>query len=582
MHVILDNPYRIIGQLVGTPLKEKTKQISRLKQYIEAEQEPPEEFCFPGLGRLDRTFEFVTNAASELNLDHDKLNHALFWFYNGNDVTDEPAFELLKEGDIKEAGALWAKITNGKEVTEKNASAFFNLSTLIMSGSFHKGGLKKASLEKGIKLKLKFLESDYVRNFKELAVDATYQTSKRAIQLIFLKQLQLELDKSDIFSTSKLLEVLSTIEFTAKDDFIKLSVERPINNIEKEVDAAAKNRTANNANALQIGTNLYDTSYEWLFQLNNLLSLTNFQYISIADKVAEEVLQCGIDYFLHFKETDIDPGPKSLELCLKAQIWVTGSILKERFRDTIKHLKEWTDDEPQRAKVRFLKDDIAYIDNKLDNFKNLNDSLVNAKDLIESCKPKLLKMKTVLGQSETFYLSVSSAIVQNSQNMIVSVINNVTDGFTKNTASKSALQSSLQSALDLTYNLKTCDMHYENKVHFNKNLDALKSICSQVGVSTLSPKERLQQELKQAEAKVNDIQKQTYYAAEILNAKSELARINEWQFLRSQADKQSQVNAQQRKIDQLLTKSSQEKAAQLKRQQTKINDLKTKILQTYI
>lgn len=579
MHVILDNPYRIIGQLVGTSLKEKTKQISRLKQYIEAEQEPPEAYSFPAIGNLDRTLDSVTDAASNLNLDHDKLNHALFWFYNGNEVTDEPAFELLKEGNIKEAGALWAKITNGKEVTEKNASAFFNLSTLMMSGSFHKAGIKEATLEKGIKLKIKFLESDFSRGLKELAADVTYQASKRAVQLMFLKQVQAEIEKSNIFSTNKLLEALSTVEFTAKDDFVKLSVARPITNIEKEVNAAAKNRNANNANALRIGTELYDDSYEWLFQLNNLLSPTNFQYTSIADKVAEEVLQCGIDYFLYYKETDTDPGPKSLELCLKAQTWATGNILKERFKDTIKHIKEWNDDEPQRANLRFLKDDLAFIDNKLDRFKNLSDSLVNAKDLVDTCKPKLMKMKKVLGQSEAFYLSVSSTIVQNSQNMIVSAINNATEGFSRNTVSKSALQTSLQSALDLTYNLRTFDMHHDNKLHFNKNLDALKSICTQVGLSTLSPKERLQQELRQAESKVNDIQRQTYFVAEINNAKSELARINEWQFMRSQADKLSQINAQQRKIDQLLTKSSQEKAAQLRMQQTRINDLKAKILQ---
>jgi hypothetical protein len=36
MKTILNNPYRIVGLLVGATAKEQTKQISRLKKYIEA------------------------------------------------------------------------------------------------------------------------------------------------------------------------------------------------------------------------------------------------------------------------------------------------------------------------------------------------------------------------------------------------------------------------------------------------------------------------------------------------------------------------------------------------------------------
>lgn len=580
MRIILQNPYRIIGQLVGTTLREQIRQVSRLKQYIEAEQEPPMAFSFPILGKLDRSIESVNTASSELNLDIDKISYGLFWFYNGNEITDEPAFEFLKEGNVKEAGAVWSKMTNGKDVNEKNASAFFNLSSLLISKSFLKSEVKEATLDKGIRLKLKFLESDLFHGFTNVASDATYQTSKRAIQLVFLKQLQIEIEKSKVFPISSLLGILSKIEFTAKDEFIRFSIEGPIKDIEKAVDRSAQDRVSNNANALKVGTLLYDKQYEPLFQLSNLSTPSNFQYSTIADKVAEEVLQCGIDYFLHYKETDIDPGLQAFDLCKKAQTWVTGNILKERFKETLKHIQEWNDDKPQRVKLKSIKDDIAFIDGKLERFKNLSDSLSNAKDLIETCKPKLLKIKAVLGQSEEFYLAISSAIVQGAQNMIVAAINTATESFSRNTVTRSLLQQSLQSALDLTYNLKTFDIYYDNKEHFNKNLDALKSICTQVGISTLTPKERLQQELRQAETKLNDIQRQTFYSAEINNAKNELSKINEWQFLRSQADKDSQINTQQKKINQLLANSSQEKATQVRNQQVKITNLKTKILQT--
>jgi hypothetical protein len=110
MNLIKNNPYRTVGLLVGVTAKEKSKQISRLKKYIEAEQDPQDDFSFPALGEFHRTLESVEEAASKLNLDNDKINAALFWFWNGNPITDEAAFEALKSGDIEAAYEIWDKL----------------------------------------------------------------------------------------------------------------------------------------------------------------------------------------------------------------------------------------------------------------------------------------------------------------------------------------------------------------------------------------------------------------------------------------------------------------------------------------
>ena len=101
MHIIKKNPYRTVGLLVGATAKEQERQIRRLKQFIIADQDPQDDFSFPKLGLLPRTIENVNDAVSKLNLESDKMNAALFWFYKGNDITDEPAFDAIKEGDIK-------------------------------------------------------------------------------------------------------------------------------------------------------------------------------------------------------------------------------------------------------------------------------------------------------------------------------------------------------------------------------------------------------------------------------------------------------------------------------------------------
>ena len=110
MQLIQNNPYRTVGILVGATAKEQVRQIKRLKQFIDAEQEPEDDFSFPVIGEIVRTVDSVTESASKLNLDSDKMNASLFWFYNGNPITDEPAFDALKDGNIDQAITIWRKL----------------------------------------------------------------------------------------------------------------------------------------------------------------------------------------------------------------------------------------------------------------------------------------------------------------------------------------------------------------------------------------------------------------------------------------------------------------------------------------
>ena len=202
MQIIQNNPYRTVGLLVGATAKEQERQVKRLKQFIEAEQDPQDDFSFPTLGHLHRTIDKVNEAASKLNLDSDKMNAALFWFYKGNQITDEPAFEAIKEDDLDQVLNIWSKLTINGEVSQRNASAYSNLGTLYLSGILEGTNTNEALLEQGILLKLKFIESDYIKDFKALATDKTYKTTKKELQLLFLNQLQAEMDKSEVITSN--------------------------------------------------------------------------------------------------------------------------------------------------------------------------------------------------------------------------------------------------------------------------------------------------------------------------------------------------------------------------------------------
>jgi hypothetical protein len=368
MNTILNNPYRIVGLLVGATAKEQTKQISRLKKYIEAEQDPQDDFSFPALGNLHRTLDSIEEAASKLNLDNDKINAALFWFWNGNPITDEAAFEALKSGDIEAAYDIWDKLITKtdeegkrywKPVTEKNYSAFHNCSVLNIIRA-------NGNLHNAIAASLYFLESDLVNKFVSTVADETHKTNKKELQLLFLNQLHSDIEANKKSSLSKFLEILNKQEFVAKQDFMKGFVQKPIEQIEHKIETAKNKRKASKANAAKTGQELFTATASDLTQLKSIVGANDLKFTSISDKVANEVLQCSIDYFNESqeKESSSDYTETAMKLAKQAETLAIGRLTKDRVKDSIETLSEMKDRELSQAVdlLKSIKD--AYETNK--------------------------------------------------------------------------------------------------------------------------------------------------------------------------------------------------------------------------
>jgi len=358
MKTILNNPYRTVGLLVGATAKEQAKQISRLKKFIEAEQDPQDDFSFPSLGDFHRTIESVEDAASKLNLDNDKINAALFWFWNGNPITDEAAFEALKSGDTEAAYEIWDKLITKtdeegkrfwKPVTEKNYSAFHNCSVLNIIRA-------NGNLSNAIVASLYFLESDLVNKFVSSVADETHKTNKKELQLLFLNQLHSDIEASRKNSLPKFLEILNKQEFVAKQDFMKGFVQKPIEQIEHKIETAKNKRKASKANAAKAGQELFTATASDLTQLKSIVGASDLKYTSIADKVANEVLQCSIDYFNDSQEKDSnsDYAETAMKLAKQAETLAIGKLTKDRIKDSIETLADMKDRELSQA-IELLK-----------------------------------------------------------------------------------------------------------------------------------------------------------------------------------------------------------------------------------
>jgi len=492
MKAVLNNPYRTVGLFVGATAREQERQIKRLKQFIAAQQDPQDDYSFPTLGHLDRTEESVTDAASKLNLNSDKMNAALFWFYKGNSITDEPAFDAIKDADLDQVINIWTKLTSTGEVTNRNASAFSNLGTFYLSGILEGTNSNEEILEQGILLKLKFLESDFIKDFKELATDETYKTTKKELQLLFLTQIQSEVEKSGVITLNKLLDILTQQNYSAKEDFLKEFVNKPIEQIEKQVEETKVKRRANKAKAANIGKALFVATSENLKQIKSILGTSNLRFSSISDKVSDEILQCGIDYFSHHKDSTTDPGSASMDLFRKAKTLALGNIAKQRCKENTESLQEWIDNKPERDKQAKILVDFEKLKNLIDEYEDRNETVANAKQFLASARPYLSNIKNILGSTDELYLGLSTRIARDAQGMCVSEINKLQDRFanTNENSTKLAavllLKERVNEAWEVTTTIGSMDLRQDFRTRYIENKNSLSSLKTQLAALNTS------------------------------------------------------------------------------------------------
>jgi hypothetical protein len=490
MKLINENPYRIVGLLAGATAKEQSRQIKRLLQFIEADQDPDDDFSFHKTGKLIRNAEKVTTAVSKLNLDSDKLDAAIFWFYLDNPVTDEPAIEFLKEGNREAAFNIWVKKVSSNEVSEQNWSAFHNLSTLLLWYSIKGNEINKEYLTKGIQLKIQFLNSEYFLNLIQKVTDSTFKTSAKSVQINFLNLVQNEIEKANLNTQARLNEIVGNLTFEAKDDFLKGLSLVPIETIEKLIKDSKNRKKQDPEEAYYVGVELYNAGKEIIYSLKDLLGANSLSFTTISDKFSNEILQCGITYFNSLKDSDKNPGKATMVLFNYAKQFAVGNIIKQKCKEEIDDLQKWIDDTPNRERLAVVGVDMLFIGAKLERFQNLPDTVTNARDLVEGCKPKLANMRTALGNRDEFYIKISSAVVNNAQGMLVAAVNEAQEEFALN-RNIHTLKHIISGALSVTQAMSNFDMLPDVKSHFTRNKEAITNINNQIYNATASTAEKL-------------------------------------------------------------------------------------------
>lgn len=342
MELIQYNPYRIAGILANATEKELQKQNAKIKAYTKVGKEVKSDYDFKFLGDITRTEDSVSQAFSNIEQNQDKVYHALFWFLNASPF-DNTAIDYLKNGDEEKAVEIWEKVTTSKEVNSKNFSAFSNL------GTFKLLSKAKSDIKTGIEAKLKLIESDYFEDFVHSVADQTFTINNQKQSEKLIDELLTQLKNR--YSSSETLELFSGCNETTQKYLSQKFTEEPLHNIESQIDRCKKKRKANKSSAYEFGLNLFVKTKDDLSLLKSLLGASDLKYKAVADQLANEIMQCGIDYFNESQENNSSANylESAQKLTKFAASVAVGSLTKDRAKDSLVTLEDMKDREVNHA-----------------------------------------------------------------------------------------------------------------------------------------------------------------------------------------------------------------------------------------
>ena len=339
---ISQNPFRVISVLSNSGAKEIKKNLSKIKAFTKIGKSPSfqYDFSFLNLADIKRSEDVISRVENKLLLDDSKIKNSLFWFINISPI-DSVALNNLSDGNIDKAIEIWTKSVNGKEISEKNFSAFNNLSSLLFlksldsskSDQFFKGETATLELRSAISNKYSLLDSKYFYNYCESVLKNTNQIDVIDIKS-FISNLLIELLSSN-YTNKELSDLFKGLDGELSKNLSENLINEPVREIITLIKVSNEELENDHKQGIEIGKKLIKDSFKHIKQIKEIVGKEDYQYQSIADKLSNQILQSGI---LCFNKTKNDSD--FLSSYKYALTIAVESKTKKRANDCIKHCKE--------------------------------------------------------------------------------------------------------------------------------------------------------------------------------------------------------------------------------------------------
>lgn len=475
LRIISQNPYRVLGVLSNSPLKERVGNQNRLAAFAKVGKEVsfPNDFAHIIPEKPVRTSDSISSANVALNLDKDQLKHALVWFINGSPI-DEIAIKHIQAGNLDKARELFEK--------KETFSSLINVGVLNLISGNYTSGFSNISM---------VIHNNEHRSalLKALGIE-NLTMSEDEIAAMFIELMLTEVSASTLLSAATNPNDKALIGKTALDE--------PISAINAAV-AAAKSVNSKDAEAnLKAGTKLMNSTKTALKTVKDIVGAKSPQYQMVADNVAKAVLQCGINYYNNAPDSDVESPRKAMVLQSYALKIAVGQLTRQRCQENYDILKKAVDNMPPAEvaiEARKVKDELR-------KFCNLPDKIEYSINLLNATKPLLQTIKSKLGASNSFYLSLSTQVVGNALHNLIEEVNQAQNKFgamvelCKQRGLNPSLVGStlldtikpvLREAWRATTIMDGFDMESDFRSNrYNQNRTSLKEMCDGLGISTSS------------------------------------------------------------------------------------------------
>lgn len=466
--LVTQNPYRILGVFSNSPTRERVANENKMKAFLNVGKE----FSFPLdltsiLPPVDRSNQTVSGAKSSLTLPADQLKHAQFWFIKDGQL-DEVAFNHLFAGDMGKAMEIWSKKDSASSLQNRVVCALINEDYATACSCAEK------------------LYTQFADSFVSAVAGSNIATNNLAFD--FLDSLSNEVGVNAL---------LPHVSNNSWRQHLSASAVTPIiEKIQSAIEVAKGSKGKGPVARYQAGVKLMNGTKNSLDQLKNLIPKSDLQYQMIVDKLANEILQCGIDYFN--ESEDDDAAHKSMALQKYAKSIAVGTMAKQRCNENVEILERIIRELPPS---QVMAEDRA-IKEELRKFCNLPDKISHAITLLNNTKPHLRQIRTKLGVTNDYYLKISTTIIGNALHNIIEEVNQVQEdpvmdiggqkipmsallGETSRYERIISIKNALQQAWNATMIMDSFDMEPSFKTQrYDKNRSILKDLCQQVGIDT--------------------------------------------------------------------------------------------------
>lgn len=471
-----------MGVLSNSPLKERVGNQNRLAAFAKVGKEVafPNDFVTILTDKPIRTPDSIAAANNAINLDKDQIKYALFWFISSSPM-DDIALKHLQAGNREKAEEIFQK----KET----------YSSLINSGV------------------LAFIEGNTATGFNNISKvihNSTYRAE--LLHALGIANLQLSEDElAELIISELLKEVPASILLSActnttdRTIISKSALDEPISAINSAIAVAKNADSKNPEDSLAAGTKLMNSTKAPLKAVKAIAGATSPQYQMVADNVAKQVLQCGINYYNNAPDSDVESPRKAMVLQSYALSIAVGQLTKDRCKENYDILKQAVDNMPP-AEVAI---ETRKVKEELRKFCQLPDKISHSVTLLNNTKPLLQTIKLKLGATNAFYLALSTQVVGNALHNVIEEVNQAQNYFAAvikaikesgidpgvlnyldNEHSPAKIMDSkvkpvIREAWKATVLMDSFDMESDFKSNrYNPNRQSLKEMCESLKIST--------------------------------------------------------------------------------------------------